>query len=172
MVREFLPWFVLSLLAAPCLAQEKPSRESTKEERDRVLEIVSRVERDPLNAEAKKDQRWAVKFLAEASDIQVMISDVVIALMEKVPEKNEYRSLLFGQYLIASGADVIRNEGKSDEVRTSTYALKSCLSVYKTLTKDHPERKIEGLEELIKKNDQELKAFVQENLKKGKKGKE
>ncbi len=153
---------LLLALAAPCAAQLRPTTEG---ERQRLLELVSRVEQDPLGPKVKAEQQWAVNLIATASDIQVVISGgLSVQLLRRIPEKNEYRNLLFGQFVVACGADTIRNKGKPDPVRMNLYALKSCLAVYKTLVKDHPERKIEGLDEWLKKDDAGLTKIVQEAL--------
>jgi hypothetical protein len=164
MPRCLLPLLPLLLLAAPCLAQVKPSRESTKEERERLLETVESLEKAPLGDKADENRRWAVTFLIVASDIKVEVGNVVMAVTKPIADK-KYQGMFGMHFIIACGADVVRNDGKQDILRTNTNAVKSCLTMYKSLIKDHPERKIDAMEELLKKNDKGLRAFVEENLK-------
>jgi hypothetical protein len=120
---------------------------STPEERKRVVELVSKLQKDPLNPALVKEREWALKWLIEVPDITVSVCSDVLSPVLKT--KYRYSSDLFVLHTLSAAAFVIQNPDQAkDQVQVNLAATKAMLDGYEAIVTKDPSRKSKELDEL------------------------
>jgi hypothetical protein len=143
-----LPAVLLALLAcaAPAFAQTKA--QSSPEDRQRLVSIGHSLERAPLNPDLQEDRSWAIAWLTDAPDVTVnLCPDAIPGVLEKDYAHNPE---ILVQYMIAMGAFIIENPGKSNDADAQQLAgVESALNAYRVMRTAQPDEKSPALEKLL-----------------------
>ena len=143
-----LPAMLLALLAcaAPAFAQTKA--QSSPEDRQRFVSIVHSLERAPLDPGLQEDRGWAITWLTDAPDVTVnLCPDAIPGVLEKDYAHNPE---ILVQYMVAMGAFIIENPGKSNDPDAQQLAgVESALNAYRVMRTAQPDDKSPALEKLL-----------------------
>jgi len=127
------------------------ARVSTAQERQDFIKAVKLLEEDPLSDKAATLRAWAANWLDECEDIEAIVTvDLLVPVLHSKEQK--FQPTIVGQFAFACGVYAIE-KGKKDQqdpVERNVRALESTVRMYRNLVKDHPENKVEGMEQLVK----------------------
>ncbi|MEO6214449.1 MAG: hypothetical protein ABIO86_00340 [Sphingomonas sp.] len=143
-----LPAVLLALLAcaAPSFAQS--DAQSSPEDRQRLVSIAHSLERAPLDPGLQEDRSWAITWLTDAPDVTVnLCPDAIPGVLEKDYAHNPE---ILVQYMVAMGAFIIENPGKSNDPDAQQPAgVESTLNAYRVMRTAQPDDKSPALEKLL-----------------------
>jgi hypothetical protein len=152
MRNQWLAW-TLSLVLGLCVVTPQRAAAqgtSTLEERARWVEITHKLESNPLDESVNKEGESALNRLSNAHDIHVPLCPALLG--EFNDAKYKYRHEITRQYMLASGAFIIENPGKSSDTKAMNLAaVESALKVYSGILQQKPDAKWKPLEDLLKK---------------------
>jgi hypothetical protein len=149
----------LSLCAGPSVAQTNTG--SPPEDKRRFVDIVHRLERDPLNAGLQADRQWAMQWLRDAPDVSI---NVCLDPLGGVDKANyAYAPEIVVQYMFSMAAFVIQHpEKKNDPDGQQMVGVGAALNAYRSILRDRPTAKSARLDKLMTMQIRgELPAFVQ-----------
>src|SRR5689334_15929666 len=148
------------LLCVSAVAQGRGP--STAEERKRVVDLVVKLQKDPLNPQLTNEKAWAIKWLIDVPDISVAMCSEVLGPLLKT--KYKYNSELVGLHTLAAAAFIIQNPDQAnDQAAINLGATKSMLAGYDAIVAKDPRKKSPELDEWKAMRDSgELEKFVQE----------
>jgi hypothetical protein len=155
---------ICSLSLVVAVAQDAPAPPkrgpSTPEERKRLVEIVRKVEKSPLDAGLNKDIKWALDWVNDVPDVTVDLCWAPLA--GAITSNYKYRTRIAGQFALSSAAFIVEHPDKTnDKVAQYLAGVEGSLQVYKAILKSDPDAKSEDLDELLQKQkDGKLEEFV------------
>lgn len=119
---------------------------STPEERKRVVDLVARLEQNPLNPALTAEREWAIKWLIDVPDITVSVCPDVMGTVMKTRYK--YNSDLFGLHTLAAAVFIIQHPDQAkDGIAVNVAATRSMLAGYESIAKD-PKNRSKELDDL------------------------
>ena len=147
----------LLLFSQAAFAQKRGP--STAKERARVVELVHKLQADPVDPQLRSERDWALRWLLEVPDITVtMCADL---LKPVLGSKYKYELDLIAFNTLASAAFVIKNPG-ANLFAVNKSALESTLAAYQAILKANREANLKGLDVLVQMMiNGELDKFVQ-----------
>ena len=158
---------ILFSLAALAIAQDEPKDEakhppSTKEERQRFLNLTRKLEQSPLDKSLYDEKKWAKKWLEDIPDINVNICAPILFGVDFLAEQNKYTPQLSYQATFASAVYIIEHPDKAGDLDAQFLAgVESALKSYSAIVKSEPQAKSKALEALLEKQKQgKLADFV------------
>jgi hypothetical protein len=151
---------LIGLLALFCSPKLFAQANSTPEERAHWIELMQKLEVDPLNDSLNQDAEAAVKRLMEVHDIHVALCGHILADLQM--DKKKYSGTITRQYLIASSVYVIQNSDKAgDTIGANLAALGSVLKTYRVMVQKKSDAKSKGLDALVQQQSGEkLEEYV------------
>ena len=154
-MRNFCPLIILLLCANLAVAQS--GKPSTKEERERAVQVAQKLEANPLDKSLQSDREWFLKWAAESSDFTVSMC----ASGGEYKKKFNYDPELTFQKLASATAFVVSHELSQDKVEQELAAVNGALNAYEAILKADPKHHSEYWDELLKRRaDGTLKEFV------------
>ena len=139
---------LLALLACAAPAFAQSNAPSSPEDRQRVVSIAHSLERAPLDPGLQEDRSWAIKWLMDAPDVTINICPDAIPGMSGKDYAHNGEILV--QYMVAMGAFIIENPGKSNDTDAQQLAgVESALNAYRVMLTAQPNYKSPGLEKLL-----------------------
>lgn len=130
------------------------------EDREYVCNAADLAEADPLDPQAQGASLWSLAFLEYARDIFVHIDagEIVNSILRS---KHPYDRMLFGHFVLASGAYVIKHEGEPDNpVERNLYALNRVFTLYDVLQERDSRGPLAYLDELRKLDEPALRKRI------------
>lgn len=141
---------VFALAFGGSLAGAQNGSPSTPEQRKRAVEIATVLENDPFNKNAKALSSELVLFLIQAPDIHVHLCSDVLGDYKKI--KGEYSPIIVTQLTFSQGRFVIEHPDQADDRYLESMAgVEGVLRTYKNMKRAKPKVRIQGLEELLAK---------------------
>ncbi len=156
-MRRFFIAVLLLFMSAPLFAQG--GKPSTKEERDRAVQIAHKLEANPLDESLKPDRVWLLKWASDASDFTVSLC----AGKSEFRKKNyKYGAELTFQKLASATAFIVEHpDQQQDKVAQELAAVNGTLNAYEAILKVDPKGHTEYWDDLLKRRqDGNLKEFV------------
>jgi len=136
---------IVSVLA-PAAARAQGRGPSTPEERKRVVDLVAKLEQNPLNPALTSEREWAIKWLIDVPDISVSICPDVMGGVAKTRYK--YNSDLFGLHTLAAAVFIIQHPDQAkDDIAVNVAATTAMLTGYEAIARD-PKRRSRELDDL------------------------
>jgi hypothetical protein len=133
-------WLIVLLTVGAAFGQAATKRgPSTPEERKRAVEVMRKLEADPLNPQLQKDRQWLVNWVIEIPDITVPVcQDVLLTALKQDQWTYKYAPDLVGQQLAASAVFMIEHpeQGENDYAIYKA-GLDSALHAYEAILKGH-----------------------------------
>lgn len=158
---------ILFSLAILTFAQDAPKDEpkhppSTKEERQRFLNLTRKLEQQPLDKSLYDEKKWAKKWLEDIPDINVNICAPILFGVDFLTEQNKYTPQLSYQATFGSAAYIIEHPDKAGDLDAQFLAgVESALKSYSAILKSEPQAKSKALDALLEKQKQgKLADFV------------
>lgn len=152
---------LLLVLAGMTFADARPT--STPEERKRALDVIERLEADPMSPALEQDRRWINDWVFATQDVHVVLCTSVIKPL--LAEKNsDPRKALMLQNLLAMAAFQLNSPDKaSDSVQTQMAGAEGMLRAYGNISRKMPGYKSQFMESLLAKQQSgTLEAYVRE----------
>ncbi len=134
---------------------------STPEERKRALDVIEKLEADPMSPELEKDRQWISEWVFAAPDVHVVLCTSVIKPL--LAEKNsDPRKALMLQDLLAMAAFEMKSPDKAkDSVQMQMAGAEGMLRAYGNITRKMPAYKSAFMESLrTKQHSGTLEAYV------------
>lgn len=153
----FAPALLLVLVAQfmPLSGQQQKRGPSTAEERQRAIELATKLEDEPLSKDAKQYRSELALWLAEVPDISVSLCSDVLGNTKSM--KGEYSNELVGQLLYSQAKFVLENPDKAqDDFKVYVAGVEGVLRTYKALRKAKPKIKFDLLEDLLQRQEDGL----------------
>jgi len=150
------------IVATLCaVAMAEPRGPSTPQERKRALDVIEKLEQNPMSPELKEDREWVFQWVKEVPDIhaQACMSIVGPLMDEKL---SPARNALTLQNILASAAFVMQHPKQANDTFAVYLAgTQGMLRAYCNIVKADPSKKDAFLESLLKKQeDGTLAEFV------------
>src|SRR5690349_18372543 len=117
--------FVVGLISVQAYGQDQKQKDA-----ENLIKAARFLEEKPLDKEAKGIRGWAVGYLIETKDINIIVcgGDLMQPLLDK---KNKNSVELIAQYTVGMGAFKAANPDKKDENEAQFAGLESALKAYK-----------------------------------------
>ncbi|MGH9874625.1 MAG: hypothetical protein ACRD9S_19380 [Pyrinomonadaceae bacterium] len=152
----------LAFAAKATVAQERGP--STPEERKRAVEIVTLLENDPLNKNAKALSRELLLWLIQVPDVSVTLCTNVLGDYSKI--KGDYAPTIVTQLTFSEAKFVIEHpEQANDQFQVYLAGVEGVIKTYENIKKAKPKVNMEPLEQLLAKQQAgQLADFVKEAM--------
>lgn len=150
----------LVVLAGFAMADRGPS---TPAERKRALEVIEKLEADPMSPSLAKDREWINEWVFAAPDVHVVLCTAIIKpLLDE--QNSDPRKALMLQNLLAMAAFEIKSPDKAkDAIKMQLAGAEGMLRAYGNITRRMPSYKSDFMEDLrVKQESGKLEAFVRE----------
>src|SRR5260370_7239619 len=141
MMRLFHSLCFLLVLGSLTFAQDEPKRgPSTPEERKRLISIVQKMEKSPLDKNLDKDIKWALDWVRDVPDVTVNLCWA--PLDPAIHSEYRYRAKLPGRFALASAAFIVEHPDKAhNEMQQYIAGVEGVVKTYKAILKAHPDPK-------------------------------
>lgn len=124
---------------------------STPEERKRALEVIEKLEADPISPDLEKDRQWISDWVFAAPDVHVVLCTSVIKPL-LAEENSDPRKALMLQNLLAMAALELKSPDKAkDSVQMQMAGTEGMLRAYANITRKLPTYKSAFMESLVAK---------------------
>ena len=135
-------------------APDKPAgKQSTPEERQRLVAIAHKLEAAPLDPALASEREWALKWIIAAPDVHVRICTNLLSDLRR--PKYKYRSEMNEQLLISSAAFLIEHPDQAGNYRTQSIGgMEGVLKAYSAILKAEPQVTAKSLDSLLEKQRQ------------------
>ncbi len=153
----------LPLLLAPrlCATERGPS---TPEERAKVVDLVHKLETDPLNPEAEQWRVWLAQWIDEVPDIVVPVCPGL--LPQLLRSQRNYSHELAMQVVYSSAAFIVQHPKEQvDQQAVFVAGVEGALKSYEAILKARPRARWFFLDNLIQmRNKGELKEYLRKQI--------
>lgn len=136
---------VVSVLACATLAAQGPS---SKEDKDRLVSIVKKLEAAPLDKNLRGDMNWAFKFLVDAPDIHSNVCTAIIPGL--FDNKWKYEKEIVMQLTLAGGAFDVEHPNQ-DVAAQYVAQVESSLKAYSAILAEKPSAHSKALDDMLEK---------------------
>ena len=136
---------------------------STTAERKRAMDVIQKLEADPMNPELAKDREWINEWVFAAPDVHVVLCTAIIKPL--LDESNtDPRKALMLQNMLAMAAFEMKSPDKAkDAVQMQLAGAEGMLRAYGNVTRRMPMYKSEFMELLrVKQETGRLESYVRE----------
>ena len=125
-------------------AQRGPS---TADERKRLLDVVHRLEENPLNPQLRSDEQWALKWVEDVPDVTVTVCP---DLLEPVLTSSyRYKRELALFQMLAAAAFIVQNPNQAaDTFAVNKASLENTLDAYRSIVRNDPRARSSAMEDL------------------------
>jgi hypothetical protein len=149
---------VMCLLAPLGSVSQDKRGPSTKEERDRAVQIAHQLEANPLDKSLSPDAKWLLKWSIEVPDLSVSLC----ASQGELKKKYRYSPQVTFQKMASAMAFVIEHpEQRAHPVAQELAAVEGALKAYQAILRADPKEHSEYWDSLLKKQSNgTLKDFV------------
>ena len=166
-MRKLLPVFLVAVFVGfPAAGQDEPKRgPSTPEERRRFLTLTHKLEESPLDKSLYADKKWAIQWINDIPDINVLVCPTVLGT-DFLVSRYRYAPNLEYQVMMGNVAFLIEHpDKKNDPVAQYTAGVESALKAYKGILRADPvvSRTMEDL--LKKQSEGKLAQFIKDSSK-------
>jgi hypothetical protein len=132
---------------------------STPEERSTAVKLARLLENDPLGPQAKEARQWFTVWLIVVPDITVSLCSDLLGPVPRSAKK--YSSEITVQMAYSQAAFIIENPDKAkDPVAVYRAGLEGAMKTYESIRKAQAKVAWPFLDELQKKENEELQAYV------------
>lgn len=150
----------LTLLVGMCAAERGPT---TPAEKKRAMDVIQKLELDPLDPALAKDREWVHQWVMEAPDVHVLLCTAILKPL--LDEKNtDPRKALVLQDMLSMAAFELQNPEKAKNSTDMQLAgTEGMLRAYDAITKRTPTYKSDFMESLKeKKRSGTLESYVRQ----------
>jgi len=136
---------LLSLVLLPAVqAQRGPS---TPEERKRMVDVVHKLQADPLNPRLHGDEQWALKWVEDVPDITVTVCPELLSPVLASSYRYKRDLALFS--MLAAASFIIQNPDKAaNTFEVNKGSLEMTLDAYRAILRTQPGAKSSGMDDL------------------------
>ncbi len=161
-MRRLLPLILcLSLLTAIAAAVDRGP--STPAERQRALEIIQKLQMDPLNPSMSADRQWVHEFVVGAPDVNVVICTAILKPLIDEPNSEPRRALLLQNLLSMAAYDMENSAKGKDSTAMQMAGAEGMLTAYGNIQKRKPDYKSKFMEDLkAQKEGGTLESYVRQ----------
>jgi antitoxin component HigA of HigAB toxin-antitoxin module len=162
MRRLFALLTCLFVFAAAALASEQRGP-TTPEERKRALEVIQKLEADPMSPSLEQDRAWVHEWVIAAPDVNVLLCRSIVWPLQE--ERNsDPRNALLLQNLLAMAAFELNNPDRAkDLVQMQLAGAQGMIRAYANILRRMPSYKSQFMESLRAKQESgRLLAYVSE----------
>ena len=103
----FMVLVALFMITEVLAAQERGP--STREERERVLQMTRSSELDLLNGSSDLDRFWFIQFIASVPDITIRIGSVAMWCTESFLQTEREQAFILYQFMLSAVSAIINN---------------------------------------------------------------
>lgn len=136
---------------------------STPAERQRAMEVIQKLEADPMNPSMAKDREWINQWVFATPDVHVVLCTAIIKPL--LDERNsDPRKALMLQNLLAMAAFEMKNPDKAkDATQMQLAGAEGMLKAYGNITRRMPSYKSDFMEDLrVKQESGKLESYVRD----------
>jgi hypothetical protein len=158
----FLGLILLFSFTLPARAEERGP--STAAERAKVVDLVHKLESDPLNPNAEEWRVWLAKWIDEVPDVVVPVCPGL--LPQLVHASRNYSHELAMQVVYSSAAFIVEHPRQQvDQQAVFLAGVEGALKSYEAILKVHPRARWYFLDSLIEmRNKGELKEYLRKQV--------
>ncbi len=154
----------LALAVISTNAMADPRGPSTPEERQRALNVIQKLEQEPMSPALKQDRDWVFQWIREVPDLDVRVCSVVLKPLTEQANSPERNALVL-QSLLSSAEYSMRNDGqKKSPVNMYMAGVEGMLRAYHNILKQDPKLKNPAMEDMDRKQREgTLEAYVRQS---------
>ena len=139
--------------ASPAVPKEPAGKQSTPEDRQRLVAIAHKLEAAPLDPALAPEREWALKWTVAAPDVHVRICTNLLSDLRR--PKYKYRSEMNEQLLISSAVFLIEHPDQAENYRAQSIGgMEGVLKAYSAILKAEPQATAKSLDSLLEKQRQ------------------
>lgn len=137
--------------------------QSTPAERARAMEVIQKLEVDPMDPSLAKDREWVHEWVLATPDVHVTLCTAIIKPLLN-EQNSDPRKALMLQNLLAMAAFEMRSPEKAkDAIQMQMAGAEGMIRAYSGITRRMPSYKSSFMEDLrVKQETGKLEAFVRE----------
>ncbi len=161
-MRRVVGALVCVVLLVGLVSAEDPTKYSASD-RKRAMEVIEKLEADPMSPELAKDREWINDWVFGAPDVHVVLCTAIIKPL--LDERNtDPRKALMLQNLLAMAAFEMKSPEKAkDTVLMQLAGAEGMLRAYSNITRRMPSYKSDFMESLRARQETgKLEAYVRE----------
>ena len=153
---------VLLFLLVSGIAYAANPQVSTPAERQRALEVISRLEQSPMDPSLKNDREWVFQWV-KASDVDAMVcSSIIKPLTDEKP--SPFRNALMLQNILESARFSMQHPESKDRVAMFQASTEGVIRAYQNLLRQDPSRRNAFMDSLVQKQRSgQLISYVRKN---------
>jgi hypothetical protein len=146
-------------------AEKGAQKQSTPEDRQRLVAVAHKLEAAPLDQTLGPDRAWAVQWAVAAPDVPVRTCTSLLADLRR--PRYKYRSQMMDQLLISSAAFLLEHPEQGQSIAAqSVGGMEGVLKAYTAILKADPQATAKPLDDLLQKQKEgKLAETVQEMVK-------
>lgn len=156
----FMVLVALFMITEVLAAQERGP--STREERERVLQMTRSSELDLLNGSSDLDRFWFIQFIASVPDITIRIGSVAMWCTESFLQTEREQAFILYHFMLSAVSAIINNpEISNDPEAVDTAGVEGVIRAYKNLLQADPGRRSSVFDEAVTSQEKgNLREFV------------
>lgn len=138
---------------------------TTPEERKRALDVIQKLEADPMNPALEQDRAWINDWVFAAPDVHVPLCTAIIKPLLNERNSDPRKALMLQNLLAMAAFEMKSPEKAKDPVQMQIAGAEGMLRAYSNIIRRMPSYKSEFMESLrVKQDTGKLEAYVREGV--------
>ena len=151
----------LVVLAGFAMADQRGP--STPAERQRALDVIQKLEADPMNPSLANDRDWINEWVFAAPDVHVVLCTAIIKPLLDESNSDPRKALMLQNLLAMAAFEIKSPERAKDNTQMQLAGAEGMLKAYSNITRRMPSYKSEFMESLRAKQESgKLESYVRE----------
>jgi hypothetical protein len=153
---------LLLLLLTVSFSFARPNQDDEAAAPAKLMKTFAFLEQRPLDSKAKEMRGWALKWITATDKVSVKTCSLLVS---GIDQNYQYKSEIFGQYLIGMAAFKLGNPTKAnDEAAAQLFGVQSALNSYAAIIRTQPQAANAFLNDLVTKRGRgDFATFVAEH---------
>jgi hypothetical protein len=149
------------MLAGSLYSEERGP--STPDERKHALQVIEKLEADPISPDLKTDRDWISKWIFEVPDVRVPICTAIIRQLLEERNSDPRKALQLQQLLAMAALQMKKPEEAKDPIKLQMAGAQGMIRAYANITRRMPMYKSQFMEDLrVKEESGTLESFVRQ----------
>lgn len=138
---------------------------STPAERQRAMEVIQKLEADPMDPSLAKDREWINEWVFAAPDVHVVLCTAILKPLLYERNSDPRKALMLQNLLAMAAFEMQSPEKAKDSAQMQLAGAEGMLKAYSNITRRMPSYKSDFMESLrLKQESGKLESYVREGV--------